>query len=138
MKVESRARGLKLQIQKLRWSFHFLSQERDISSNQSWRTRVKRPLTCSDPSQRTTSESNQPPFTKPHFCSNRTRLFSVFKNLKRAVYKVRRNEYRRVLEGGAESLKQTKLLWLRGSLVDGDQSLNFEQHLNRELKTVNA
>jgi len=64
--------------------------------------------------------------------------FHVSKHLNEAVDKVRRDEHRRLLEKGDESLKHTKFLWLQGALVEGDQSLAFEQLLARELKTAKA
>lgn len=64
--------------------------------------------------------------------------FHVSKHLNDAVDKVRRDEHRRLLEKGDESLKHTKFLWLQGALVEGDQALAFEQLLARELKTAKA
>jgi transposase len=64
--------------------------------------------------------------------------FHVSKHLNEAVDKVRRDEHRRLLEQGDESLKHTKFLWLQGALVEGDQALAFEQLLTRELKTAKA
>lgn len=64
--------------------------------------------------------------------------FHVSKHLNEAVDKVRRDEHRRLLKQGDESLKHTKFLWLQGALVAGDQALAFEQLLARELKTAKA
>ncbi|EIQ01289.1 transposase family protein, partial [Opitutaceae bacterium TAV1] len=64
--------------------------------------------------------------------------FHVSKHLNEAVDKVRRDEHRRLLEKGDESLKHTKFLWLQGALVEGGQALAFEQLLARELKTAKA
>jgi transposase len=64
--------------------------------------------------------------------------FHVSKHLNEAVDKVRRDEHRRLLEKGDESLKHTKFLWLQGALGEGDQSLAFEQLFARELKTAKA
>lgn len=64
--------------------------------------------------------------------------FHVSKHLNEAVDKVRRDEHRRLLAKGDESLKHTKFLWLQGAFVEGDQALAFEQLLARELKTAKA
>ena len=64
--------------------------------------------------------------------------FHASKHLNEAVDKVRRDEHRRLLEKGDESLKHTTFLWLQGVLVEGDQSMAFVQFLARELKTAKA
>ena len=64
--------------------------------------------------------------------------FHVSKHLNEAVDKVRRDEHRRLLEKGDESLKNTKFLWLQGACAEGDQALAFEDLCARELKTAKA
>jgi transposase len=64
--------------------------------------------------------------------------FHVSKHLNEAVDKVRRDEHRRLLEKGDESLKHTKFLWLQGALVEGEKALVFDELLARELKTAKA
>ena len=64
--------------------------------------------------------------------------FHVSKQLNDAVDKVRRDEHRRLLAKGDESLKHTKFLWLQGAAVDGDRALAFAELCERELKTAKA
>jgi transposase len=64
--------------------------------------------------------------------------FHVSKNLNDAVDKVRREEHRRLLAKGDESLKQTKFLWLQGAPVCGDRALSFSDLCSRNLKTARA
>lgn len=64
--------------------------------------------------------------------------FHVSKQLNDAVDKVRREEHRRLLAQGDESLKHTKFLWLQGAAVDGDRALVFAELCERELKTAKA
>ncbi|NJL29719.1 MAG: transposase [Thermoanaerobaculia bacterium] len=47
--------------------------------------------------------------------------FHVAQLLNEAVDKVRREEHRRLLEQGDESLKHTKFLWLQGAAVEGER-----------------
>jgi len=68
--------------------------------------------------------------------------FHVSKHLNDAVDKVRRDEHRRLLAKGDESLKHTKLLWLQGATVTGERALSFALSFAdlcaRDLKTANA
>jgi transposase len=64
--------------------------------------------------------------------------FHVSKHLNEAVDKVRRDENRRLVEQGDESLKHTKFLWLQGAAVSGEKALAFEDLCSRELKTAKA
>jgi transposase len=64
--------------------------------------------------------------------------FHVAKHLNEAVDKVRRDEHRRLMEEGDESLKHTKFLWLQGAAVEGDRAMAFEELCARELKTAKA
>ena len=64
--------------------------------------------------------------------------FHVSKHLNEAVDKVRREEHRKLLEKGDESLKGTKFLWLQGAAVEGERGLEFSQLCERELKTARA
>lgn len=64
--------------------------------------------------------------------------FHVSKYLNEAVDKVRREEHRRLLEQGDESLKHTKFLWLQGAAVTGERALSFAELCARDLKTSRA
>lgn len=64
--------------------------------------------------------------------------FHVSKLLNEAVDKVRREEHRRLLEKGDESLKNTKYLWLQGAAVTGERALSFGELCERNLKTARA
>jgi transposase len=64
--------------------------------------------------------------------------FHVSKHLNEAVDKVRRQEHKRLLEQGDQSLTSTKYLWLRGACPQGESALNFEQLCERNLKTARA
>jgi transposase len=64
--------------------------------------------------------------------------FHVSQHLNKAVDQVRRDEHRRLLEKGDESLKHTKFLWLQGAAVEGEQALSFAKLCARELKTAKA
>jgi len=64
--------------------------------------------------------------------------FHVSKHLNDAVDKVRREEHRRLLAKGDESLKHTKFLWLQGAAVEGERALAFADLCERELKTAKA
>ena len=64
--------------------------------------------------------------------------FHVAKQLNEAVDKVRREEHRRLLEKGDESLKNTKYLWLQGAAVTGERALSFSALCERNLKTARA
>lgn len=64
--------------------------------------------------------------------------FHVSKHLNDAVDKVRREEHRRLLAKGDESLKHTKFLWLQGAAVEGERALAFAELCARELKTAKA
>jgi transposase len=64
--------------------------------------------------------------------------FHVSKHLNEAVDKVRREEHRRLLEKGDESLTSTKYLWLQGSCPASDQALSFSELCERNLKTARA
>ena len=64
--------------------------------------------------------------------------FHVSKHLNEAVDKVRREEHRRLLEAGDDSLSGTKYLWLRGAAPEGDRALTFEELCERNLKTARA
>jgi len=64
--------------------------------------------------------------------------FHVSQHLNKAVDQVRRDEHRRLLEKGDESLKHTKFLWLQGAAVEGEQALSFAELCARELKTAKA
>lgn len=64
--------------------------------------------------------------------------FHVCKLLNEAVDKVRKEEHRRLLARGDDSLKHTKFLWLRGSAPTGERALRFEQLCARDLKTARA
>lgn len=64
--------------------------------------------------------------------------FHVSKLLNEAVDKVRREEHRRLLAEGDESLKDTKFLWLQGAAVTGERALRFEELCERDLKTARA
>lgn len=58
--------------------------------------------------------------------------------LNEAVDKVRREEHRRLLEKGDESLSGTKFLWLQGAAVQGERALSFAELCERNLKTARA
>jgi transposase len=64
--------------------------------------------------------------------------FHVSKHLNEAVDKVRREEHRRLLAKGDDSLKHTKFLWLQGAAVEGERALAFAELCERELKTAKA
>jgi transposase len=64
--------------------------------------------------------------------------FHVSKLLNEAVDKVRRDEHRRLLEKGDDSLKDTKFLWMQGASVTGERALRFEELCERDLKTARA
>lgn len=64
--------------------------------------------------------------------------FHVSKHLNEAVDKVRRDEHRRLLAKGDESLKHTKFLWLQGAAVTGERALSFAELCERDLKTARA
>lgn len=64
--------------------------------------------------------------------------FHVSKHLNEAVDRVRKEEHRRLLEKGDESLKQTKFLWLQGAAVTGERALTFQELCARDLKTARA
>lgn len=64
--------------------------------------------------------------------------FHVAQLLNEAVDKVRREEHRRLLEQGDESLKHTKFLWLQGAVVEGERALSFAELCERDLKTAKA
>jgi transposase len=64
--------------------------------------------------------------------------FHVSKLLNEAVDKVRREEHRRLLQQGDESLKGTKYHWLQGAAMEGDQALGFSELCERNLKTARA
>lgn len=64
--------------------------------------------------------------------------FHVSKLLGEAVDKVRREEHRRLLQQGDESLTGTKYHWLQGATLEGDQALAFSALCARNLKTARA
>jgi transposase len=64
--------------------------------------------------------------------------FHVSKLLNDAVDKVRKEEHRRLLAEGDDSLKNTKFLWLQGALPEGERALRFEELCARDLKTARA
>lgn len=64
--------------------------------------------------------------------------FHVSNHLNETVDKVRREEHRRLLEKGDESLKSTKYLWLQGACPEGDRALGFSELCARNLKTARA
>ncbi len=64
--------------------------------------------------------------------------FHVSKLLNEAVNKVRREEHRRLLTQGDESLTGTKFLWLQGAAVEGAHALSFAELCERNLKTARA
>ena len=64
--------------------------------------------------------------------------FHVSKLLNEAVDKVRKDEHRRLLAEGDESLKDTKFLWMQGAAVTGERALRFEELCQRDLKTAKA
>lgn len=64
--------------------------------------------------------------------------FHVSKHLNEAVDKVRKDEHRRLLEQGDDSLTGTKYLWLQGACAQGAQALSFSDLCARNLKTARA
>jgi len=64
--------------------------------------------------------------------------FHVSKLLNEAVDKVRKEEHRRLLAAGDDSLKDTKFLWLQGAAPTGERALRFEQLCERNLRTARA
>ena len=64
--------------------------------------------------------------------------FHVSKPLNEAVDKVRREEHRRLLAQGDESLKDTRFLWLQGAAVEGERALSFAELGERNLQTARA
>ncbi len=64
--------------------------------------------------------------------------FHVSKHLNEAVDKVRREEHRKLLQQGDESLTRTKYLWLQGACPDGERGLSFADLCERNLKTARA
>ena len=64
--------------------------------------------------------------------------FHVVKHLNEAVDKVRREEHRRLLERGDDSLSGTKFLWLQGASPEGERKLTFDELCERNLKTARA
>jgi len=64
--------------------------------------------------------------------------FHVSAHLNEAVDKVRREEHRKLLESGDESLKNTKYWWLQGAAMAGAKGLEFSALCERELKTAKA
>ncbi len=64
--------------------------------------------------------------------------FHVAKHLNEAVDKVRRDEHRRMLEKGDQSLTGTKYLWLQGASAEGERALSFAELCERNLKTSRA
>lgn len=64
--------------------------------------------------------------------------FHVAKHLNEAVDKVRREEHRRLLEKGDDSLTGTKFLWLANALPEGERKLTFDELCERNLKTARA
>lgn len=64
--------------------------------------------------------------------------FHVVKHLNEAVDKVRREEHRRRLERGDDSLSGTKFLWLQGAVPEGERKLTFDELCERNLKTARA
>ncbi len=64
--------------------------------------------------------------------------FHVVKHLNEAVDKVRREEHRRLLERGDDSLSGTKFLWLQGVSPEGERKLTFDELCERNLKTARA
>jgi len=64
--------------------------------------------------------------------------FHVSKHLNAAVDKVRREEHRRLLESGDDSLSGTKFFWLQGDALEGERALSFSELCERNLKTARA
>jgi transposase len=64
--------------------------------------------------------------------------FHVSKHLNEAVDKVRREEHRKLLQEGDQSLTSTKYLWLQGAYPEGDRALSFSELCARNLKTARA
>lgn len=64
--------------------------------------------------------------------------FHLAKHLNEAVDKVRREEHRRLLERGDNSLTGTKFLWLQNALPTDERKLTFDELCERNLKTARA
>ena len=64
--------------------------------------------------------------------------FHVSMHLNEAVDKVRREEHRRLLARGDDSLTGTKFLWLQGASPEGERALTFDELCERDLKTSKA
>jgi len=64
--------------------------------------------------------------------------FHIAKHLNEAVDKVRREEHRRLLARGDDSLSGTKFLWLQGASPEGERKLTFDELCERNLKTARA
>jgi transposase len=64
--------------------------------------------------------------------------FHVSKHLNDGVDKVRRDEHRKLLEKGDDSLTDSKFMWLTGMPLEGERALVFEELCARELKTSKA
>lgn len=64
--------------------------------------------------------------------------FHISKMLNEAVNKVRREEHRKLLQRGDDSLTGTKFLWLQGAAVEGEHALSFAELCARNLKTARA
>jgi len=65
--------------------------------------------------------------------------FHMTKHLNEAVDKVRRKEHRELTEGGDDTLKQTKYLWLRSRLdLRTKAGIKFRALLNEDLQTGTA
>lgn len=64
--------------------------------------------------------------------------FHIAKPLNEAVDKVRREEHRRLLAEGDESLSGTKFFWLQGAALEDERALTFAELCERNLKTARA
>jgi len=64
--------------------------------------------------------------------------FHIAKHLNEAVDKVRREEHRRLLARGDDSLSGTKFLWLQSASPEGERKLTFDELCERNLKTARA
>jgi transposase len=64
--------------------------------------------------------------------------FHVSQMLNESVDKVRREEHRKLLQRGDDSLTGTKFLWLQGAAVEGERALSFAELCARNLKTARA
>ena len=64
--------------------------------------------------------------------------FHVAKHLNEAVDRVRREEHRKLLLQGDESLTRTKYLWLQGACPEGERGLSFADRCARNLQTARA